>query len=65
MTDYTFAIDSIVFDFDGSDVSQADKDAVTNSVVGKTFSVCDEDAVCDYVSDITGWCVEGITYHAV
>ena len=28
MTNYTFAIDSIVFDFDGADVSQADKDSL-------------------------------------
>ena len=62
---YTFSVDEIDFDFSDSDVNQADKDEAINSVLGKTFEVRHEDQVMDFLSDLTGWCVDSICYHQI
>lgn len=62
---FIFTVDSVDFDFSDSDVTQQDKDTAQSAVIGKTFGVMNEEQVCDFISDFTGWCVDGMSYHQV
>ena len=61
---FIFTVDFVDFDWDSDDeVTQEDKDTANNLVIGKTFGVMREDDVCDFISDVTGWCVDSMSYH--
>ena len=71
-------VTEVQFDFDDLDFTAEEQQSVIDSVVGNTFKVLipdaddplisdDEmaDALVEYVTDLTGWCVVSINYRQV
>lgn len=57
-------VTNIVFDFTTDDdevFPETQRIELENSIIGRTFD-CDEEYICDVISDETGWCILDIDY---
>lgn len=57
-------VTSIEFDFttdDGFTLNEQERHELEQQVLNEKYD-CDEDFICDVISDQTGWCIKGIDY---
>ena len=60
-----YQVKSIEFDFDGEDLSQDDRESITEEAIACVWDSPTEDDLVDTISDVVGYCIKSIDYDIV
>ena len=61
----TYQILSVDFDFDDSELSPFEQDALSSEIIGSLWEASDEEDLIEELTCVTGWCIKSLDYQYV